>query len=192
MTNYQNNLTTINFDNFTIRPLCMEDSQEYFNLINDNRKRLSRYFPKTVAGTQSLESATSIISELLIQAENKSFYSFIIRENLKKGIIGIVFIKDLDWNVSKAELGFFIDWNYEGKGIITKSVALIVDHCFHTMKLNKLFIRIAEDNFASRRVAEKNGFVVEGKLSKDFKDFEGKLIDMVYYGLIRTPSLKPF
>jgi ribosomal-protein-serine acetyltransferase len=185
MTNYQSNLSVMDFDNFTIRPLCVEDAQEYFNFINDNRQRLSRYFPKTVTGTQSLESTTSFISDLLIQAENREFFPFIILNNIKKEIIGAIFIKDLDWKASKAELGFFIGWNYEGKGIITKSVALIVDHCFQTMNLNKIFMRIAVDNFASRRVAEKNKFIVEGILRHDFKDFEGELIDMVYYGLIR-------
>jgi RimJ/RimL family protein N-acetyltransferase len=53
------------------------------------------------------------------------------------------------------------------------------------MGLNKIFMRIAEDNVSSRRVAEKNEFKIEGVLRKDFKTAEGKLIDVVYYGLIQ-------
>ena len=46
-------------------------------------------------------------------------------------------------------------------------------------------MRIAEDNLPSRRVAEKNSFVIEGTLRQDFKIAKGYWIDAVYYGLLR-------
>ncbi|MCL5028997.1 MAG: GNAT family N-acetyltransferase [Bacteroidetes bacterium] len=50
--------------------------------------------------------------------------------------------------------------------------------------MNKVFLRIAEDNISSRRVAEKNGFIVEGILRQDFNISEGERIDVIYYGLL--------
>jgi RimJ/RimL family protein N-acetyltransferase len=53
------------------------------------------------------------------------------------------------------------------------------------LKLNKLYLRVSGDNKASQRVAEKNGFRTEGTLRSDFKTSDGKLIDLIYYGLLR-------
>jgi ribosomal-protein-serine acetyltransferase len=173
------------FDNFVIRPICSEDSSNYHLFVDQNKDRLTKYFPKTLNANKDISSTTAHIVERLRLAEKKEFFTFIILDNLSDKIIGTVFIKDLDWTIPKGELGFFIDKAYEGKGIITNAVAIISNHCFQSMGLNKIFMRIAEDNVSSRRVAEKNEFKIEGVLRKDFKTAEGKLIDVVYYGLIQ-------
>ena len=172
------------FDNFIIRPICIEDTSNYHTFVEQNKERLIKYFPKTLNANKDISSTNNHIIERIRLSDTKEFFTFVVLDNLSSKIIGTVFIKDLDWNIPKGELGFFIDKDYEGKGIITNAVSIISRHCFQSMGLNKVFMRIAEDNFSSRRVAEKNEFKVEGVLRKDFKTSEGKLIDVVYYGLL--------
>ncbi len=117
--------------------------------------------------------------------KKKEFFTYLICDTINNNIIGAVFIKDIDWNIPKSELGFFIDEAYEGKGIVTKSVSLIIDYCFEELKLNKLIIRSAEDNFSSRKVAEKNKFTLEGIIRKDIRTYDGNVVDIAYYGLLR-------
>jgi ribosomal-protein-serine acetyltransferase len=95
-------------------------------------------------------------------------------------------IKSIDWNIPKAELGFFIDENYEGKGIISIAVSKVVEHCFETLKMKKLFLRTHEKNIGSRKVAEKNGFTVEGIIRSDYKTTRGVIVDLMYYGLLES------
>ena len=172
------------FDNFIIRPICIEDAENYYLFVDQNKDRLSKYFPKTLNANIDITSTMAHILDRLRLTENKAFFTFVILDNLSNKIVGTVFLKDIDWTIPKGELGFFIDRAYEGKGIISKAVSIISNHCFQSMGLNKVFMRIAEDNVSSRRVAEKNEFKVEGILRKDFKTSEGKLIDVMYYGLI--------
>jgi hypothetical protein len=40
----------------------------------------------------------------------------------------LVDVKNIDWNVPKAELDSFIDSNYEGLGITTKATVLVIDY----------------------------------------------------------------
>lgn len=175
------------FDNFIIRQISTKDSKQYFSFINENRDRISRYFPKTCVATRDLAATITHISERIKLAEKREYITFVILDNISEKVIGAIFLKDIDWNIPKAELGFFIDKDYEGKGIITKSLSLVCDKCLYTLGLNKIFIRIAEDNISSRRVAEKNRFIVEGTLRNDYKTPEGVLIDVMYYG--RIPSI---
>jgi ribosomal-protein-serine acetyltransferase len=174
----------MHFDNFTIRPICKEDTENYFRFITENRERIARYFPDTTAGNTSLETTGMFIGHRLELWRGKEAFYYLICKDGTEDIIGSLYIKNFDWNALKCELSFFIDRRHEGKGITTKAVGVIVDHCFREMQLNKVFLRIAENNYSSRRVAEKNGFVAEGILRQDFKTLDGEWIDLVYYGLL--------
>ncbi|HTY12487.1 MAG TPA: GNAT family N-acetyltransferase [Bacteroidota bacterium] len=172
------------FDNFTIRPITREDAQSYYRFITENRERIARYFPDTAAGNTSLDTTISFIAHRLGLWSGKEAFYYVICDNGTGDIIGSLYIKNFDWNALKCELSFFIDRKYEGKGVTTKAVGLMADHCFRELQMNKIFLRIAENNIPSRRVAEKNGFAAEGILRQDFKTPDGEWIDLVYYGLL--------
>jgi ribosomal-protein-serine acetyltransferase len=125
------------------------------------------------------------IDQKILQAEAKENFCFVIEDPEEEQLVGAVFLKSFDWSVPKCELAYFIDREYEGMGVISGSLKQMINYCFNTLKINKLFLRTAIDNAASKRVAEKNGFIPEGILRKDFMTEKGKLIDVVYYGLVR-------
>jgi RimJ/RimL family protein N-acetyltransferase len=174
------------FDDFIIRPINIADAENYFSFINSNRDRITKYFPKTASASVNKQSTIKHIAERIDLMTKNEFITLVIVNKSTKKIIGSVFLKNIDWNVQKGELGFFIDKSVEGMGVMSRCLAVIIDYFFHTINLNKLFMRIAEDNISSRRVAEKNNFLIEGTLRNDFKTFEGVLIDVVYYGRLRS------
>lgn len=61
-----------------------------------------------------------------------------------------------------AELGYWIDARFAGRGIMPTALAMGVDHCFQVMGMHRLEAGIRPDNAASRRVVEKLGFRNEG------------------------------
>jgi len=161
------------FDNYSIEPIRGEDAQNYFVLIANNKGRIAKYFPNVTVANRDFESTVLFIAERIRLAEKRELFSYIVRDKDTMRIVGGVFLKNFDWHVQKCEFSFFIDGIYEGKGIMTKAVSLLADHCFRELHLNKITMRIAEDNISSRRVAEKNGFVAEGILRQDFKTSGG-------------------
>jgi RimJ/RimL family protein N-acetyltransferase len=175
----------LTFDNYSIRPIELNDALDFFQLVENNRPRISTYFPGIVSKTKTFEETKSHIAERIAGAASGKYMIYLIIDNLTKKFAGVVQLKDIDTNARKREVGFFVDSNYERKGIATKSILAACDFCFNTMNLNKVFMRIAEENIASRRVAEKCGFKIEGKLRDDFTTSDGKLITLFYYGLLR-------
>ena len=180
----------MNFDNFSIRPLAAEDASDYFHLIEGNKGRIAKYFPNVTVANRDIDSTVLFIAERIRLAEKRELISYTVLDNDTQRIIGGLFLKNFDWHVQKCECSFFIDGEYEGKGITTKAVSVLIDHCFRELRLNRVYMRIAEDNISSRRVAEKNGFVEEGILHQDFKKSGGEFVDVVYYGLLRTAADK--
>lgn len=180
----------MDFENFTIRPIKEEDAENYFKLIENNRENIAEFFPDTVTDTKDINSTISLINKKVSLWEKREGQYFTVYDILTKKIIGVVSIKNIDWKTEKCELSFFIDNNYRSRGVTTKAVKLIIEYCFRDLQLNKVFLRIAEKNIASRHVAEKNGFIKEGILRKDFKTSDGRWLDLIYYGLLNdTKSL---
>ncbi|MDD2839706.1 MAG: GNAT family protein [Rickettsiales bacterium] len=84
---------------------------------------------------------------------------------------------------SKSHVGTFGYWlgeKYWGQGIVPEAIKILSDYAFNELGLLKLKIDFLEDNLNSRRVAEKNGFVLEYIQKKEcFK--EEKYKDLVCF-----------
>lgn len=180
----------MNFDNYTLSPITLDDTNIFFELIENNRERISTYFPGIVGFTKTLEETKAHIEERIAGAESGKYMIYLITDTSNNKIAGVVQMKDIDFNARKREFGIFIDEAYLKQGIATKSILASIDYCFNNLKLNKVFVRIAEENTASRGVAEKCGFKVEGILRQDFMTSDGKLIDLYYYGLLKEEFTK--
>jgi [ribosomal protein S5]-alanine N-acetyltransferase len=74
---------------------------------------------------------------------------------------------------------------FKGKGAITEAVQLLVDYLFGAKKPHRIQLVIVPENAASRRVAEKCGFVLEGTARGAFFN-DGRNQDVLLYSLLRT------
>jgi ribosomal-protein-alanine N-acetyltransferase len=63
--------------------------------------------------------------------------------------------------VPEVELGWIVRRAHWGKGIATEAAQAWRDHAFTQLRLDRIVSMIAEQNVASRRVAEKLGMTVE-------------------------------
>lgn len=61
-----------------------------------------------------------------------------------------------------AEVGYWIDARFAGRGIMPTALAMGVDHCFQAIGLHRIEAGIRPENAASRRAVEKVGFHDEG------------------------------
>lgn len=67
-----------------------------------------------------------------------------------------------------AELGYWVDADVEGRGLVTRSVQAILGHLARDPRVRRVEIRTAAANRRSRAVAERCGFVLEGVLPSAF------------------------
>jgi ribosomal-protein-alanine N-acetyltransferase len=61
-----------------------------------------------------------------------------------------------------ANMGYWLDQDVAGRGIMPISVALVGDYAVSVLKLHRLEINLRPENYASRRVVVKLGFDFEG------------------------------
>jgi [ribosomal protein S5]-alanine N-acetyltransferase len=81
-----------------------------------------------------------------------------------------------------AQVGYWIDEAYAGRGVIPTALAMAVDHCFFVVGLHRLEATIRPENQASRRVVEKLGFREEG-IRRRSLHIDGAWRDHICYAL---------
>ncbi|WP_242155959.1 GNAT family N-acetyltransferase [Aestuariivivens sediminis] len=174
------------FSDYKIKPLENSDVDNFYTVMEKNRSRLENFFAGTVAKTKTLDATKKFVKDIEQKIKNDEYFPFVVIDINSNNIAGFIDVKNIDWNISKAELGLFMDYDYVGKGIATKAFQLIVAFCFDYYKFHKLFLRTHPSNMGAIAVAEKCGFKKEGYLRAEYKTTTGKVVDLLYYGLLKT------
>jgi ribosomal-protein-alanine N-acetyltransferase len=77
----------------------------------------------------------------------------------------------------KAEIGFWLLPEHQGKGIMNEAMPIICHYAFKTMGLHRIEAMVETPNTASKKVLEKAGFMLEGTL-KDCEVKNGQFISL--------------
>lgn len=175
----------INFDNYTIRPLEINDLVKYFDLVERNRRRLEDFFAGTVTRTKEINATKIFLLELIEKRELKQYYPFVLIDNSTNNFIAFIDLKNLDWTIPKTEIGCYTDEKFAGKGLTTKAMKHFLEFCFEHFKFKKIFLRTHHSNKAAQSLAYKCGFKIEGTIRMDYKTTSGEIVDLIYFGLLK-------
>jgi [ribosomal protein S5]-alanine N-acetyltransferase len=79
-------------------------------------------------------------------------------------------------------VGYWVDREVAGRGIVPTALALVIDHCFTAVGLHRVEVDIRPENEASLRVVEKLGLRREGYYER-FLDIDGGWRDHVAFAV---------
>jgi RimJ/RimL family protein N-acetyltransferase len=101
-------------------------------------------------------------------------------------MIGNCGVFDIDPVNSLAELGIMLgekdEWN---KGYGTETMVLLLRHCFDTLNLNRVYLRVYAENLRAKRSYDKAGFVEEGRQREGVYK-HGKYDNVVIMSVLRS------
>jgi RimJ/RimL family protein N-acetyltransferase len=146
------------------------DIQKFVEWLNDPEVR--RYLLTNLPISQANEEQW--FENMLKLPGNEQPFGIEIREGIPKNgndhwrLIGNCSFMDINWTVRSAEVGLFIGekscWN---KGYGTEVMRLLLRTGFETLNLNRIFLRVDEENKGGIRAYEKAGFVHEGRFRQE-------------------------
>jgi RimJ/RimL family protein N-acetyltransferase len=101
-------------------------------------------------------------------------------------MIGNCGVFDIDPVNSLAEIGIMLgekdEWN---KGYGTETMVLLLRHCFDTLNLNRVYLRVYAENLRAKRSYDKAGFVEEGRQREAVYKY-GKYDDVIMMSVLRS------
>jgi ribosomal-protein-serine acetyltransferase len=146
-------------DGLELRPVDERHAEELTALVRRDLAHLVRWMP-WASDRYTIEDAREFIRRNLRQyAEDQGFATFIFH---RERIAGSVGYNNFDWANRKTDLGYWLAADLQGRGIMTKSVRVLVDYAFRRLRLNRVEIYCAVENARSRRIPERLGFTLEG------------------------------
>src|SRR5262249_36999655 len=142
-----------------LRSYKVEDAQELFHAVNGSRGHLKPWL-NWVDKTTKPEHSLQFIQQSIHQLNTQEALALGIFFNDK--IIGGIGMHHWDLETKKAQLGYWISKEQEGRGIMNNCLVRFVDFLFEKIALNKIEIHFIPANKRSAKVAERLGFKVEG------------------------------
>jgi ribosomal-protein-serine acetyltransferase len=155
-------------------------AEELFHLTQVNREHLREWLP-WVDGVSTVEDTRAFIQTAQKQfCENGAFQNVILLRGQAVGAIGFHRIDLANRSVS---IGYWLDKEHQGQGIMTASCRACISHAFTELKLNRVEIRCAVENRKSRAIPERLGFRFEGTL-REAQWLYDHFVDHALYGLL--------
>jgi ribosomal-protein-serine acetyltransferase len=155
-------------------------AQVMTDLIVRNQARLARWEP-WAEHPATLEGTRQYIRTALEDFVRGRQVSTIIAINSGRRFIGRCGIR-INTHASSGDIGYWIDGDYEGRGITSRSARVLISTVFDELGLSKVELRTSVGNERSRAVAERLGFSYEGILPRGLQ-FMNRADDVALYGV---------
>lgn len=163
-----------------IRLIEERHAEEFFALVNRNYERLLHWCP-WLSEVETIEKTRGFLRGKLVRfAEGNGFTAGFFEEN---SLIGVIALEYVDKTNMMTEIGYWLDAQVTGKGLITKACSILVEYAFSELKMNRVQIRCASENMRSRAIPEKLGFTQEGVMRQAEK-LSDRFVDLVIYGML--------
>src|SRR5208337_3096322 len=146
-------------DEIELRLLEEEHAQETFNLTDANRQHLRKWLPWVDQTRSVTDTAAFIVSCSRRFSENGGFQVVIW---FKDHLCGMIGHHEIDRPNRSTSMGYWLDASHQGKGIMTASCRVMINHAFRDLDLHRVVIRCATENRRSRAIPERLGFELEG------------------------------
>ena len=156
------------------------EAKTLYTIADRNRTRLRRWLP-WVDQTRSAEDVRLFILRVLEQ-----YHSNLGPQTgiwVSGALCGTVGCHPIDWSNRNCSLGYWIDEVQEGKGIITRCCANMLDYIFDELGLHRAEIRCGTGNLKSCAVPERLGFTREGVV-RQAEWVNDRWVDLVVWGIL--------
>lgn len=139
----------------------LETAVAMFKLVDQNRDHLRTWF-KWVDTTLNVEDSFKYLlkKEEDLERGEKVEYGIYIGEDY----IGNISLFDIHLENKSAEIGYWLSLAHTRKGYMTEAVKILEKMAFDYLELNRIQIKVDDENQASKGVAQKSHYILEGNL----------------------------
>ena len=171
---------TVSTPRLHVRPLAEPDAPAVSEVFADKQTQRWLPVPREDGQIDGVAWCTEMAEERR-DSGNGDHYGVVRRED--EALVGCLWTKRTDWGARITEVSYAISPEVRGFGIAAEAldalaVALILEHGFQRVE-----VRVAPGNVASRRVVEKAGFTYEGLLRNAGYVHSGR-VDLEVWSLV--------
>lgn len=178
--------TRIDSERLYLRSYQAGDGPWYYRMSQANRQHLERYEADNPArGLQSEEEAEILVRDFAADwVARRAFFLGAFRQT-DQVFVAQIYIGAVTWALPEFQIGYFVDFKYEGQGYVTEAVSAGLGFIFRDLNAHRVRLECDDTNRRSRGVAERCGLIQEGHLRETKRNADGAISGTLYYGLLR-------
>lgn len=169
-----------------LREVRADDAPALFAIHSD--RRVMRYW--SYPAWTELAQAERKVADIQRQRREQEMLVWAIADAHDDRLIGTSAVFAMQRGQGRAEIGYSLHPDWQGRGLASEALRLILRHLFDGLGLRRIEADIDPRNQASCRLVERLGFVREGVLRERW-DVNGELADSALYGLLRRDFIDP-
>lgn len=170
-------------DDLRIELMGMHHVKELYELIIKNKDELKVRLP-WASTVKSLEDEEEAIKKVIKDYATKGdLHTPIFYKDKMIGTVSLVKRKRL--GLIHGDVGYWLDKDYQGRGIVTKVSAKMLDIGFKVFNLGKITLHCATNNPKSCNVAKRLGMKLDGTLRAE-GEVNGVLEDIMVYSILKS------
>jgi RimJ/RimL family protein N-acetyltransferase len=166
-----------------LRPFRLDDADQVFAAVDESRAHLGAWMAWVddhVSVDNSRDWCTRCAANWLLRTE----LTVGVFAAASGRYLGCVSLHDPDWDLRAFGIGYWLRASAIGQGYATEAVRLLVDLAVGSLAARRVELRCDARNEPSRRVAERVGFVLEGRLRNAVLAPDGHPADALVFALI--------
>lgn len=170
--------------NLILRQIHLNDDKEVFELRSN--PDTMKFIPRPLAET--IEDAQKFITDCNTGIEKNDYINWAIAQKKDTKLIGMIGFFRLQPEHFRGEVGYILNPNFHGKGIMTEALDEALKYAFNTLNFHSIEAVIDPGNIASEKLLQKFGFEKEAHFKENFF-YNGEFLDTVIYSILKTKFL---
>lgn len=138
----------------------------------------------------ALAQAEQKVADIQRQRREEDILVWAVADAASDLLIGTIAVFALNTGQRRAEIGYSLHRDWQGKGLASEALRQVLAHLFDGMGLRRVEADADPRNHASCHLLEKLGFVREG-LFRERWHVNGETCDSAMFGLLRRDFLSP-
>ena len=173
-----------------LRSFRVEDASALAEALADSLTEMRQFlwFLPWVAEDPTLESAEIRCRRAEANFLLRTDLPYLAFEREAGRLIGSVGLHRTDWQLPKTEIGYWIRTGSNGKGYASEGVVALTTWALEQLGAQRVELVTDEANLASRRVAERSGFALEGISRNVQRAPDGSLRSNCIYARLPTAA----
>ncbi|KRF10182.1 acetyltransferase [Paenibacillus sp. Soil766] len=167
-----------------IRAPILDDGIKVNEAIRESMEELIPWMPWAQT-MPTLEESEANIRKARLKFLERSDMRLLILLKETGELIGSSGLHNIDWNIRRFEIGYWVRSSFGGQGYMTEAVEAILNFAIQELQANRVEIRCDSKNIRSYRVAERLGFTLEGIIRNDDLSVDGSLRDTMVFSKVR-------
>ena len=147
----------------TLRPLRIRDRGAWLSVRRKNREWLTPWEATSPISEENRNLPTFFEMVQFHNREGRAGRSISLAIWFNRELIGQITLGGISYGAYRGgHIGYWIDQRYANKGYTTRAVSLLTEFGLNELALHRIEINLRPENDASKRVAEKCGYIFEG------------------------------